>query len=65
VLFSRLRSSLLLLTLLQVALGIFTVLNATYTGRLVVLGVLHQCTAMLLLMSTVTIAFILRKQSVA
>jgi cytochrome c oxidase assembly protein subunit 15 len=63
-LFSRLRSSILLLTLLQVVLGIFTVLNATYTNRLVVLGVLHQCTAMLLLMSAVTIVYILRKNTV-
>jgi cytochrome c oxidase assembly protein subunit 15 len=63
-LFSRLRSSILLLTLLQVALGIFTVLNATYTNRLVILGVLHQCTALLLLMSVVTIVYILRKNTV-
>lgn len=64
-LFNRLRSSVIALTLLQVVLGIFTVLNATYTNRLIVLGVLHQCTAMLLLMSAVTILYILRKNTVA
>ena len=65
VLFNRLRTSFLILTVLQVVLGIFTVLNATYTGRLVVLGVLHQCTAMLLLMSAVTIAYVLKKKTAA
>lgn len=63
-LFSRLCSSILLLTLLQVLLGIFTVLNATYASRLVVLGVLHQCTAMLLLMCAVTVAYVLKKNTV-
>jgi cytochrome c oxidase assembly protein subunit 15 len=65
VLFNRLRSSVIVLTVLQVVLGIFTVLNATYTDRLVLLGVLHQCTAMLLLMSTVTIAYVLKTKTVA
>ena len=61
-LFSRLRLIVLLLVLLQVVLGIVTVLNATYSSRLVVFGVLHQCVAMLLLMNVVMLLYVLRKK---
>ena len=63
-LFSRLRSAVLLLVILQVVLGIVTVLNATYSSRLVVFGVLHQCVAMLLLMCIVTILYVLKRRPV-
>jgi cytochrome c oxidase assembly protein subunit 15 len=61
-LFSRLRLIIVLLVLTQVVLGIVTVLNATHSSRLVVFGVLHQCVAMLLLMSVVTLLYVLRKK---
>ncbi|NOT92346.1 COX15/CtaA family protein [Ferruginibacter sp.] len=63
VLFSRLRSSLMIIVLLQVLLGIITVLNATHSNQFVVFGVLHQCVAMLLLMCVVTILYVLRKRN--
>jgi len=61
-LFSRLRLWLLLLVLLQVVLGILTVLNATYPNRLVLLGVSHQAVAMFLLMVIVSLLFVVRKR---
>lgn len=61
-LFSRLRSCVLLLVVLQVILGILTVLNATYPDRLVLFGVAHQFVAMLLLMSIVALLFILKRK---
>ncbi len=61
-LFSRLRSMLMWLVFLQVILGISTVLNATYPGRLVLLGVSHQAVAMFLLMAVVSLLFIVRKR---
>lgn len=63
-LFSRLRMTVLLLVLLQVLLGILTVLNATYPNRLVVLGVSHQFVAMVLLMIIVSLLFVVRKKQV-
>ena len=64
-LFSRLRGTLLLLVLLQVLLGIITVLNATHPNRLVLFGVAHQFVAMVLLMITVSLIFIVRKRPMA
>lgn len=61
-LFSRLRTSLVVLVLLQVLLGILTVLNATHPNRLVLLGVSHQAVAMLLLMVIVSLVFVVRKR---
>ncbi|MBL0183712.1 MAG: COX15/CtaA family protein [Chitinophagaceae bacterium] len=61
-LYSKLRLSLLLLVLLQVVLGILTVVNATYPNRLVLLGVSHQAVAMFLLMVTVSLLFVVRKR---
>jgi len=64
-LFTRLRHSLLLIVLLQLALGILTVLNATSTNGLVILGVSHQFLAMVLLMVIVSLIFIVRKRALA
>ena len=61
-LFGRLRLIVLLLVFVQLALGIVTVLNAVYSNRLVLFGVLHQCVAMLLLMSVVTLLYVVRKK---
>lgn len=63
-LFSRWRMRLLLVVLLQVVLGIFTVLNATHSNRLVLFGVLHQFTAMLLLVTVTVLLYLVRKKSV-
>lgn len=63
-LFSKLKATVILLTLLQVVLGICTVLNATYSNRLVIFGVLHQGVAMLLLMVVVTIIYLLNSKKV-
>ena len=61
ILFSRLRITVMLLILLQVLLGVLTVMNATYSNRLVILGVSHQFVAMALLMVIVSLIFIVRK----
>ena len=61
-LFSFLRFAVLGLVSFQVVLGILTVVNATYTDRLVFLGVSHQFTAIFLLMSVVAILFILKRK---
>lgn len=61
-LFSRLRITVMLLVLLQVLLGILTVLNATWPNRLVVFGVSHQFVAMVLLMIVVSLLFMVRKK---
>jgi cytochrome c oxidase assembly protein subunit 15 len=61
-LFSRLRITAVLLVLLQVLLGILTVLNATHPNRLVALGVSHQFIAMILLMAIVSLLFVVRKK---
>lgn len=63
-LFSRLRLTVMLLVLLQVLLGILTVLNATYPNRLVILGVSHQFVAMVLLMVIVSLIFVVRRKQV-
>ena len=61
-LFNRLRTALLLLVMLQVVLGILTVLNAVYPTRLVLLGVSHQFIGMMLLIVLVVILFVVRKR---
>lgn len=63
--FNRLRSALVLVVLMQVLLGILTVLNATNPDRLVVFGVLHQFMAMLLLMVLLTLIFLSAKKQAA
>lgn len=62
--FSRLRLAVMLLVLIQAILGILTVLNATNSNHLVVYGVLHQFTAMLLVMVVVFLIFIVRKKRI-
>ncbi len=56
-LFGTVRNIPLLVTLLQVVLGIFTVLYSTAPKALLWLGALHQFTAMLLLLSWVTLFY--------
>lgn len=63
-LFQKTRILPLLIVLLQVVLGIFTVLNAAYTNAFLWLGVAHQFTAMLLLLSLVWILYIVRTKTV-
>ncbi|MBL0146932.1 MAG: COX15/CtaA family protein [Chitinophagaceae bacterium] len=60
--FNRLRMAVLLLISTQLILGILTVLNATYPNRLLILGVVHQFTGMLLLINVITILFVLKKK---
>jgi len=60
-LFNRLRTGFTLLILLQVMLGIVTVVNAVYPQRLVWLGVMHQFTAMVLLIVLTALLFVVRK----
>ena len=48
------------ITLLQLVLGVFTVLYSPYTKKLVWLGAAHQFTAMLLLLSFIWIVYIIR-----
>jgi cytochrome c oxidase assembly protein subunit 15 len=59
-LFSRMRMLPLMLVLLQLALGIFTVLHADNSRDLLWWGVAHQFVAMLLLVSLVVNLFVLR-----
>jgi cytochrome c oxidase assembly protein subunit 15 len=64
-LFSNLRLSMILLISLQVVLGILTVLNATYNDRLVFLGVAHQFTAMLVVLTLVCLLYVVKKPTVS
>lgn len=64
-LFNRLRTGFAVLIAVQVILGILTVVNATYTSRLVWLGVSHQFVAMVLLMVLTALLFVVRKEQVA
>jgi heme a synthase len=64
-LFSKWRMRILFVVLLQVVLGILTVLNATDNSKLVLFGVLHQFTAMLLLITVTVLLYILRKKPAA
>lgn len=63
--FGRLRFTILSLVLLQVLLGVLTVLNATHPNRLVILGVAHQFVAMALLITVVSLLFVVRKKQLA
>ena len=60
--YSFLRISFIALVFLQVTLGILTVLNATQSNRLVVLGVSHQFTAMLITMVWLSLIFVVRRK---
>jgi len=61
-LFQKTKSWPLLNVLLQVLLGILTVLNATHHDSFVWLGVAHQFFAMLLLLSLVWMLYIIRSR---
>jgi len=63
-LFNRTRWLLPGITLLQVLLGIFTVLYSTDTNTMVWLGTAHQFVAMLLLLSLVWVVYIVRSRVV-
>ena len=60
--FSRVWLLTLLLIITQVILGILTVLNAVYAGRLLWFGVAHQFVAILLVISITCLLFITRRQ---
>ena len=60
IIFKRLRLAFLLLIMLQILLGILTVMNATITERFIWLGVTHQFVAMLLVMNLVSLLYVLR-----
>ena len=60
-LFTKLSNGLLYLFLIQVGLGIFTVVNATNKSALVWLGVSHQFVAMLLVLCLTALLFLLKK----
>jgi len=64
-LFNWLRTGFAVLIALQVVLGILTVMNATYTNRLVWLGVSHQFVAMVLLMVLTGLLFVVKKNPAA
>jgi len=51
------------IVLLQVVLGVFTVLNAPYKNAFLWLGVAHQFVAMLLLLSLVWVLYIIRNKT--
>lgn len=58
---NRLRQYLLAITLVQILLGILTVMNATNDTALLYLGVAHQFTAMVLVMVWVSLLYLVRK----
>ena len=58
--FKKLRILFLLLIMLQVLLGILTVMNATISERFIWFGVAHQFIAMLLVMNLVSLLYMLR-----
>jgi heme a synthase len=64
-LFNILSNSFLLVATIQVVLGVITILNATHPQRLVVMGVLHQFTAMVLLANLFSLLFVVRKKQLA
>jgi cytochrome c oxidase assembly protein subunit 15 len=60
-LYNKFRVTFLMLVILQVLLGIFTVINATSGKTFIWLGVLHQFSAMLLVMCSLSLFFMTRK----
>ena len=63
-LFNRFRTGFMVMIIIQVTLGILTVVNATVPSRLVWLGVMHQFTAMLLLIILVSMLYLVRRKTV-
>lgn len=61
-LFSFLRNAFIVVLIIQVLLGIFTLLNATFPSRLVWFGIAHQFAGMLLLITTVSLLFVVRRK---
>lgn len=61
-LFQKTKALPLLIILLQVLLGVLTVLNALHTKTFLWLGVAHQFVAMLLLLSLVWVLYIIRSK---
>ena len=61
-LFQKLKWIPLVLLLLQILLGIFTVINSPFPNKLVFFGVAHQLNAMLFLMSLIIMIFIVRSR---
>ena len=61
--FKKLRTVLPVLIILQVMLGIFTVLNAANNHYFIWLGVFHQFTAMLLVICIITLVYVVRKKA--
>lgn len=64
-LFNKSRVTLLVLTIAQIILGILTVTNATLPNALVLFGVLHQFTAMLIVINFVYLLYLLRPKRLA
>lgn len=64
-LFNKARVALMILTIAQVILGILTVTNATSSNALIVFGVLHQFTAMLIVINFVYLLYLLRRKRIA
>ena len=62
-LFQKTKTLPLVIVLLQVLLGVLTVLNALNTKTFLWLGVAHQFVAMLLLLSLVWVVYIIRSNS--
>lgn len=63
-LFQRTKALPLLIVLLQVLLGVLTVLNALQAKAFLWLGVAHQFIAMLLLLSLIWVQFIIRNKAI-
>jgi cytochrome c oxidase assembly protein subunit 15 len=61
-LFNKIRSIPLLIVIVQVILGVFTVLNPLHATTFLWLGVAHQFVAMLLLLSMIMIIYVVRNR---
>ncbi len=64
-LFVKLRNGLLVLIVSQVLLGIFALINSTHTNVFIWLGVAHQFTAMLVVISVVALLFLVQKVKIS
>lgn len=64
-LFSAFKNAYLIIIVLQVVLGIITVLNAAKPTALVWLGTLHQFTGMLTLVALVSLLYLIRRRPIA
>ena len=64
-LFNKTRNSFLILLIVQIILGISTLLNATNTTVFILCGVLHQFVAMMLIICLTVLLFIVKKSKSA